>query len=889
MVSEPAGARPNPTAGGTANGAAANGGNRRAAAIAQLAALRGRDGSFADLVGAPLRAALTERADTALRALFAAAVGTDADLPEGTVGERPAAGTGSASGTSAGQGEHGQPGAAETASSGSSASASTAPPIRPFSASETGETPPPWAQPGLGLALVTVGSYGRGEPAFGTDLDLVLLHDGRRDNGRQVAAVADRIWYPIWDSGVGLDHSVRTVDEAVAVADGDIKAALGLLDARLVAGDPTVVTALVETVRARWRARARRRLPELAELHAERAHRVGEVAFLLEPDLKEARGGLRDVQALHALAAAWVAEVPGPRVQAAATVLLDARGEVRRIAQGRDLDRLLLQDGDAVAATLGYRSALDGSPDSMALAHAIADAGRTISWTWDTTWNRVSAGLRSTARWRPRRPVRRPLDAGVVEQDGEAQLARDADPAGDPALLPRAAAAAARAGLPLGRFALERLAREAAPLPDPWPDAARDAFVALLATGDKAVPVLETLDQVGLLVRLLPEWAAVRSRPQRNPYHRYTVDRHLIEAAARAAEHTREVDRPDLLLLGALLHDIGKGYPGDHTDAGVIQVAKIGPRLGLPPEDVEVLVAMVRHHLLLPDAATHRDVDDPATIEAVAAAAGSPRVLTLLHRLTEADSRATGPTAWSAWKARLINDLVTRAHAVLGGGPVPAPPELSDRQRALLALPEEHVVQVNQLPDEGMYEVVVVAPDHIGLLAVTTGVLALNRLDVRRASARSGNGRALLQAAVAAPHGHVPEPQRLLADLRRGLDGGLDVDRQLAAREQAYASRERWRTPGPPRATFDDSRSRTVLEVRAPDRAGVLYRIVRALAGVGVNVHTAIVATIGLDVVDAFYIHEPDGGEVVGDARRAEITEAVLAALATPTAPGTAG
>ena len=814
-------------------------------AVARFAALRGRDGAFADLAGAPLRAALTECADVALRALF--------------------------------------------------------------------------GDPGPGLALLAVGGYGRGEPAFGTDLDLVLLHDGRRGE-RAVAEFADKIWYPIWDAGVGLDHSVRTVEQAVTVADGDLKAALGLLDARLVAGDELLAAQLAEAVRTRWRARASRRLPELAELHAERAQRAGEVAFLLEPDLKESRGGLRDVQALRALAAAWVAEVPGERVLAAQRVLLDVRGEVRRLAGGRDQDRLLLQDATSVAAVLGYRvdpaqpaAGVDpagdadpaqlgdparpgelaelgrpgalGEPDSFALSHAIADAGRTVSWTWDSTWYRVAAALRSRSRWRPRKPIRRPLDAGVVEQDGEVLLARDADPAADPALVLRAAAAAARAGLPLGRFAIDRFAREAPPLPDPWPDAARDAFVALLAAGDKAVPVLESLDQVGLLTRILPEWAAVRSRPQRNPYHRYTVDRHLMEAAARAAAHTRDVDRPDLLLLGALLHDIGKGYPGDHTDAGVVVVEKLGPRLGLPPADVDVLIAMIRHHLLLPDAATHRDIDDVATIEAVAAAAGSAQVLTLLHKLTEADSKATGATAWSSWKARLIGELVDRALAVLGGGPAPSPGDLTDRQRALLELPDEHLVQVNKLVDEGGYEIVVLAPDHVGLLATTAGVLALSRLDVRRASARGAHGRALLQAVMAARHGREPDPSRLLADLRRGLDGRLDIGAQLTAREEAYATRRPWHTPGAPRATFDDTGSRTVLEVRAPDRAGVLFRIVRALAEVGVDVHTAIVATIGLDVVDAFYIQEPDGAPVVGDVRRREVVDAVVTALTSDEPP----
>ncbi|MCK9928490.1 [protein-PII] uridylyltransferase [Frankia sp. Mgl5] len=703
-----------------------------------------------------------------------------------------------------------------------------------------------FGEPGPGVALLAVGGYGRSEPAFGSDLDLVLVHDGRRGD---ISAVADAIWYPLWDAGVGLDHSVRTVDEAVSVADSDLKAALGLLDARVIRGDGGLAGTLLERVRTRWRERAPRRLPELAEAVAERARRMGELAFLLEPDLKEARGGMRDVHALHALAAAWVAEAPPERVQAAYQVLLDARGEVRRLSHGRAQDRLLLQDGTAVAATLGY-------PDSVALSRAISDAGRTISWTWDTTWYRVAAAQRSKIRSRLRRPVRRPLDEGVVEQDGEIQLARDAEPATDPGLVLRAAAAAARTGVPFGRYAIDRLGREAPAMPEPWPEAARDDLVSLLATGDAAVRVLESLDQVGLLVRLIPEWAAVRSKPQRNPYHRYTVDRHLIEAAARAAAHTRDVDRPDLLLLGALLHDIGKGYPGDHTDAGIVIVQTLAPRLGLPPEDTEVLVAMVRHHLLLTEAATRRDIDDVATIESVAAAAGSVRVLTLLHRLTEADAKATGPTAWNAWKARLVTDLVHRATAVLDGKAPPCPPALTERQTALLALPDDLTVQVNPLPDEGMFEIVVVTADRVGLLATTAGVLALNRLDVRRASARGAGGRSLLQAAVASAHGHRPDPKRLRDDLRAALAGTLDVTARLAGREQDYATTRRWNTPGAPQVIFDDSGSTTVIEVRAPDRAGVLHRITGALAEAGLDVRTAIVATLGLDVVDAFYVED---------------------------------
>ncbi|MGW0450805.1 [protein-PII] uridylyltransferase family protein [Streptosporangium sandarakinum] len=230
-----------------------------------------------------------------------------------------------------------------------------------------------------GVALVAVGSLGRGELAPGSDLDLVLLHDGRRD----VARVADRLWYPIWDAGAGLDHSVRTVEEAAAVARDDLRAALGLIQARHVAGDPELTRAARGTVLAGWRADARRRLGELREAAEGRAEACGELAFLLEPDLRDARGGLRDVQAMQAVAAAWVAPAPGPRSREAYELLLDVRHALHLVT-ARGADRLVLQEQDAVAGALGLL-------DAEALMRRLAEAGRTVaSWTTATSARRAA-------------------------------------------------------------------------------------------------------------------------------------------------------------------------------------------------------------------------------------------------------------------------------------------------------------------------------------------------------------------------------------------------------------------------------------------------------------------------------------------------------------------
>jgi [protein-PII] uridylyltransferase len=695
--------------------------------------------------------------------------------------------------------------------------------------------------PGPGVALVAVGALGRQDLTPGSDLDLVLIHDGSHD----VRALADQLWYPVWDSGVGLDHSVRTVDEATAVAKGDLKAALGLLDARYVAGDVALVQQLITATRAAWRVGAAKRLPELRALVDERARAFGEVAYLLEPDLKEARGGLRDVHAMQAVAVAQVADAPDQAVRDAYDVLLDVRAELHRqtgSAGRRVVDRLLMQEQDGVAAALGH-------PDADALMAAVSGAARTISFTSDTTWRRVAAsapkrrllGLRG-----PAGPQRRPLADDVVEQDGEVLLARDATPEVDAVLVLRVAEAAARTGLPIAPITLARLG-DCPPLPEPWPPAALDAFVGLLAAGPGAVPVFEAFDQAGLLVPLLPEWESVRSKPQRNSYHRFTVDRHLVETAAAAAALTRRVHRPDLLLLGALLHDVGKGRPGDHTDVGMVMVAEMGPRLGLAAADVDVLVAMVRHHLLLPDVATRRDLDDPATARGVADAVGSVEVLELLHALTEADSAATGPAAWSSWKGQLIESLVRRASALLAGAPDPRPALLSPGQEALVTIGELTLTANGD-------EVTVVAPDRPGLLSVAAGVLALHRLDVRSASVFVRGTTAVTVFRVSPRFGSLPDWSLVRDDLRHALEGSLPLEERLAAREAAYARRDAPVAPSTVRLVDGASETATVVEVRAPDELGLLHRIASVLERYGLDVRSAHISTLGADVVDAFYV-----------------------------------
>ncbi len=712
-------------------------------------------------------------------------------------------------------------------------------------------------------ALLAIGGYGRGELTPFSDLDVLLVH---RSKAAKVEPVASAIWYPIWDSGRKLGHAVRSVDEQVSLASDDLDTATSLLTARPIAGDVRLAAEVIEFGKENWTKRRKRFLTELRQRVEDRQAGAGDVAYLLEPDLKDGHGGLRDVQSLWWATAAGLTLSVGDlcALDECYGTLLDVRVALHRATRRRG-DTLRLEDQDATALCAG-------APDADVLMADVAAAARRISWIADEAWGRVG---RTTGG------APQAVSPGVVVVDGEVELERAADPATDPTLVLRTAVAAARSGRRIGRRSLDRMAAEVLPWPATWPVGATDRLVELFLEGHAAIPVLEALDQREILSRLLPEWEPVRSRPQRNAYHRFTVDRHLWEAAANAAALVDRVTRPDLLVLGALFHDIGKGYPGDHTEVGMEVVRQLGPRLGLPTADVDVLVAMVEHHLLLPDVALRRDLTDQGTISQVADAVGDVETLDLLHALTEADSIATGPSAWGSWKEGLVADLVARVRHVLGGGDVREvtwrlfpDPDTSAR----MAARELDVVAVDD-------RVTVVALDVPGTFSRIAGVLSLHGLDVVAALAHSDEPQAG-RTGMGASQFRVATAKRpvdwdpVVADLRRALSGRLAIEARLAERARTFRRRRATQAqqPGPPALVFHDgaSSNATVIEVRCATAPGVLHRITKSLAEVGLDIRHATVQTIGMEVVDTFYVRCWDGSLVDDPEHRRELERAVL-------------
>ncbi len=704
-----------------------------------------------------------------------------------------------------------------------------------------------------GVALAAVGSLARHELGPCSDVDLVLLHDG--EDLLLVDKLAERLWYPLWDSGLRLDHSVRTPAECADVAHKELTAAVGLLDLRLIAGNAGLVEQARSGLLAGWRTNARRRLPEVLESLAERHGRSGDAASLLEPDLKECRGGLRDMIMIRALAATWLTDQPHAGVREPYQRLLDVR-DALQVGSGRALDRLVAGEVPDVAKLLGY-------DDEDELRREVSLAARRIGHAVDLTV-RTARGVLPTRRRFPfgrreRRPQYDTAPHGLIIHLGEVGLARSTSPA-EPLLGLRAGALAASRGLVLSPVTAENLGDHAPALPAPWPVEAREALLELLATGENLFAVWEALDLAGCIQRWIPCWEGIRARPQHNPVHRHTVDRHSVQAVAEASRHLTSVERPDLLLLGCLFHDIGKlpGAEHDHPRIGAPIARDAVLAMGFPEADAALIELLVREHLTLAELATRRDHADPATMDSlVNAVDGRSEVLRLLRALTEADARAAGPAAWSPWRAKLINALTQRAEEQLAGEPQPGRSGgLVDLGLARsVALDGRARIVVDSTP-AGL-QLIIASPDRLGLFGDTAGLLAAHGIAVRSAMLSTIDDIAVntwrVDLATAAD---LPAPAYLIKQLERlgrGEPGVLDAVRRREDRVQP-SSAEPWVAAIP-----EASDSAAVIEIRANDRRGLLYAYGRALTAAGFSIRSAHIATLAGQAIDTFYLTEPDG------------------------------
>jgi len=737
--------------------------------------------------------------------------------------------------------------------------------------------------PVSGAALAAVGSLARQELGPRSDVDLVLLHSGK--SSAKIDTLANDLWYPLWDARIRVDHAVRTPAECAEVAGRELSAGVGLLDLRVITGDAELVKDARTALLVGWRGHARKRLPELLASLDERLVTFGDAAYLLEPDLKEARGGFRDMSMLRALAASWLTDRPHVGVRGPYQRLLDVR-DALHLASGRTLDRLISTEADAVAARLGYSEADD-------LRRDVSLAARRIGQAVDLTVRAARQALPQhrvlSFIKRERKPNYVHADHGLIISSGEVGLGR-ATSASDPLVGLRAGALAGQRGLILSPVTAENLGKQGQALPTPWPQACRDALLDMLSTGPNVVPVWEALDLAGCISRWIPSWEPIRARPQHNPVHRHTVDRHLVQTVAEAQPHLTRIDRPDILLLACLFHDIGK-LPG----AGVHHAARGAPiareaveAIGLNQSDAELVERLVRHHLTLAGLATKRDHADPATLNAlVEAVQGRADILALLRCLTEADARAAGPAAWSPWRAQLINSLADHTDGLL----VDEGTRVDVTQLVDLGLARS--VQLDGRPrirvetQPGGLQLVIAATDRLGLFSDTAGLLASHSVQVRSAVLHTVEGVAVNTWRVdkQVPT-DLPDTAYLVKQLVRLESGETGILAPVQRREARAHSSGAVSHPYV-ELVRDASESAAVVEVRTGDRAGLLYALGQSLSEIRLSIRSAHINTLAGQAIDTFYVTEADGS-APSSARAQQAVDVLTRAAGIPATPAAA-
>lgn len=570
--------------------------------------------------------------------------------------------------------------------------------------------------PDSGIGFAAVGSLARGQLGPSSDLDLVIIYEPRTLNDQQLNELANKLWYPLWDSGLDLDHSIRTRAQCEEVTDHDLPAAMGWLDVKPIAGDTALITTTATSILERWRKAARKRLPELLDSAKARLDEFGRLQYVNQPDIKEARGGLRDSVLVSALAASWLADRPHGIYDEAVERLLDVRDCIHLVA-GKDTNLMLTPYQAKVAAMLGLADPT--WPENERAAYSIDDLqtllariGRRISFSLDSTASRAEHSLthekprfaffqmfsqRSGGkREAPQFDVVAP---GVAKHEGELVLAPGAEPAKDAKLALRMAVAAGEFGLPINPSTLVNLKR--CPIHDnQWDDESRELFIRLLACGSNLMEVWESIDFVDIPGRWMPEWLGVRNRPSASAAHRYTIDRHMVEVTSRLGRETPSGGRYDddhfkALLLAGITHDIGKrAFVADHAAEGARHVPVILKRMGYAPDIVDWATVLVREHLTLSEFATGKDPYDPAVAEELADRLHHDKMLLdMLFDLTRADgSRSVPPPVRPSPSNTAGPSGANKSSAAC----IPPPAPLCKRNRPALRAADTYLIHASE-------------------------------------------------------------------------------------------------------------------------------------------------------------------------------------------------
>jgi len=563
---------------------------------------------------------------------------------------------------------------------------------------------PPSAEPRLErLALAATGGYGRGTLAPFSDIDLLFLTEAEPDE--RTLRVVEYMLYFLWDLGLKVGHATRSVPECLAEGARDVTIRTALLDARRVAGD----AALFDDFHARFRATcaaegAATYINAKQEEREARHRRYGDSPFVVEPNVKEGVGGLRDMQTLYWIARyaygtqtmAELVEASGPgavlteqeakQARHAWEFLWTVRFNLHYVA-GRAEERLTFDLQPVIGARMGYmpHARQNGVERFMRHYHLIARDIARLTRVVEPAMLRSALGPPAVAKTADKAV----LDAGFILADGKLMSAPGHDFNTEPLQMLRIFQVARDGNLEIHPLALRAMIRNERRMMLLRKDRrAADIFMDLLCGGREQARAdgarwMRMMNETGVLGRLLPDWARIVGQMQFDTYHIYTVDEHTIEAikvlnqmqrgelaeiAPVASELIGKLESRRALYMAMVMHDICKGRGGDHSELGAELALTVCPALGMSAEETETVSWLVLHHLLLSQTAFKRDIDDPKTILDLTETIQSPERLRLLLILTVADMRAVSAKVWNGWKATLLRDLYARVADVLAGG-----------------------------------------------------------------------------------------------------------------------------------------------------------------------------------------------------------------------------
>lgn len=751
------------------------------------------------------------------------------------------------------------------------------------------------------LSLIAVGGYGRGVLAPYSDLDLLFLRPWK--SSPRTEQVIEFMLHILWDLGLKVGQSARSIDEGLSLAKSDMTIRTTLLEARYLAGDAALAQEFEQKFQALVaRADPRAFIAAKLEERDVRHQKTGAVRYRVEPNVKDGKGGLRDLNTLFWIARALAPESPlGARVlddlltarerrtfEEAFDFLWRTRAHLHRVA-GRAEEKLTFDLQPEVARRMGWH----GRGDEPAVerfmrryflnARDVGALTRAMSAKLEARHQKRTMSL---SRLIPGR--RRNLGVeGFIEEAGRLSVTGADVFAQAPEKLLFLFRVADQHDLDLHPDAFSAVTRSLSlvtPSLRRDPEATR-AFLDILAQGQRPYRVLTLMNETGLLGRFLPEWGRIVGQTQFNMYHAYTVDEHTLQAIGiindiwrgklkadhpTATEIVHRIDDFEALMLAMLLHDVGKGGDRGQLEDGAIAARRACDRLGLDPRRTEFVVWLVLNHLALSDYAQKRDVSDPATVRAFADLVGDPERLRTLLVLTVADIRAVGPGVWNEWKGQLMRALFKRAEAVFRGEdlsrvePLDDHAELIARAGARGAAAEALMTAPAAETDRAATRVAIAATDRSGLFADLARALAEAGADVVGARvATAPDGTALdvfeLQDGAGAPYGQA-EPRRLTR-----LIAGLEA----AALGKGGTAGLPTPAPNPRRAAFDvrptviidldETPGAAVVEVSGADRPGLLADLARTLADHRLSIRSAHIAGFGERAVDAFYVTDGKG------------------------------